>query len=507
MSNALRTVNLLIDITSGKRIRDVRSRTFISAPSWTRNDSYLLNISLVTPQENDASGVVWRYVEIPDSIVRAAWGQIGLPPEAGEWRLYDPDTTSYTSYLSANASAEDVQIAVRGLAGYASATVSGDLRAGYIINRGSAGVVTELEVDTGQLSPRAFADVVVIQQGSSQVPQILAVYLEQQPAAYGNAFSPMPPAGSVIHEVQAGGSGNNAIYRITLDPEPYAGTFRVGFTTPAGSGFSTSIDYNADPEPFIEALVAMANVGEGNVSVRRSGASNSQWDIEFTGELANTPISGFSLDVASLLVPVGVTGLLNFGDTAVKELLRTRGSGNAVTGIFEVEIKPVLGHPITPYRQGGSIVYDDLIRGDQTVPAPKDSYPTTPEMQSYVTGQVDGLREEIDVDLADKADIDLGNVNPVIGRNALGLGDSATRDVGTTENTVAAGDDPRIVGALQPGDNVSALTNDAGYIPDTQKGANSGVATLDAGGKVPASQLRDGVSWELECGHQHTHTC
>lgn len=44
-------------------------------------------------------------------------------------------------------------------------------------------------------------------------------------------------------------------------------------------------------------------------------------------------------------------------------------------------------------------------------------------------------------------------------RDNLELGDSATRDVGTTAGTVAAGDDSRITGALQKDDNLSDLTD------------------------------------------------
>lgn len=44
-------------------------------------------------------------------------------------------------------------------------------------------------------------------------------------------------------------------------------------------------------------------------------------------------------------------------------------------------------------------------------------------------------------------------------RGHLGLGNSATRDVGTTKGTVAAGDDSRITGALQKESNLSDLTD------------------------------------------------
>jgi hypothetical protein len=134
-------------------------------------------------------------------------------------------------------------------------------------------------------------------------------------------------------------------------------------------------------------------------------------------------------------------------------------------------------------------------------------------------------------------------------RTNLGLGNSATRDVGTTAGTVAAGDDSRFTDSRTPtgpagGDltgtypnpsltisgvtaggygsassavvitldskgrataasainiqiaesQVTNLVTDlASKIPSTEKGANSGVATLDSGGKIPLTQLPDSI--------------
>jgi hypothetical protein len=66
-------------------------------------------------------------------------------------------------------------------------------------------------------------------------------------------------------------------------------------------------------------------------------------------------------------------------------------------------------------------------------------------------------------------------------RTSLGLGNSATRNVGTATGTVATGDDSRITGAIQ----------------STEKAAANGVATLDAGTKIPAAQLPNPSSSSL----------
>lgn len=71
---------------------------------------------------------------------------------------------------------------------------------------------------------------------------------------------------------------------------------------------------------------------------------------------------------------------------------------------------------------------------------------------------------------------DLNNTEEA--RDNLELGNSATRDVGTTAGTVAAGDDSRITGALQKESNLSDLTNTAEARENLELG-NS--ATRDVG--------------------------
>ena len=84
--------------------------------------------------------------------------------------------------------------------------------------------------------------------------------------------------------------------------------------------------------------------------------------------------------------------------------------------------------------------------------------------------------------------------NVATARTNLGLGDAATRNVGTTAGTVAAGNDARFLSqvekdALTGGGNADVMHTHGGYVSTAQKGAPNGVATLDANSKIPTAQL------------------
>lgn len=91
-------------------------------------------------------------------------------------------------------------------------------------------------------------------------------------------------------------------------------------------------------------------------------------------------------------------------------------------------------------------------------------------------------------------------VSAATSRTNLGLGDSATKDVGIAAGTVASGTDSRLLtsgqkGALTGGatTNASTLHTHTNLIPTSEKGANSGVATLNPLGTLTSAQVPSNV--------------
>ncbi|CAH6661001.1 phage tail protein [Pseudocitrobacter vendiensis] len=82
-------------------------------------------------------------------------------------------------------------------------------------------------------------------------------------------------------------------------------------------------------------------------------------------------------------------------------------------------------------------------------------------------------------------------------RNNLGLKSAAVLDVGTTAGTVAAGNDSRIVNALQKSNNLSDLTNTATARNNLGLGSAATYAAGKSSGQIPAMETAGLGGWGL----------
>lgn len=85
--------------------------------------------------------------------------------------------------------------------------------------------------------------------------------------------------------------------------------------------------------------------------------------------------------------------------------------------------------------------------------------------------------------------------NPALARQNLQLGDSSTKNTGTTANTVAAGDDARITGAMQKSQNGADIPDVAKFLQNLGLGEGS---ALPVGVPVPWPSATPPTGW-LKC--------
>ncbi|MDU5549018.1 MAG: phage tail protein [Citrobacter freundii] len=86
--------------------------------------------------------------------------------------------------------------------------------------------------------------------------------------------------------------------------------------------------------------------------------------------------------------------------------------------------------------------------------------------------------------------------NPALARQNLQLGDSSTKNTGTTANTVAAGDDARIAGAMQKNQNGADIPDVAKFLQNLQLGEAAKRDVGSGAGQVPDMiSFQSGGGW------------
>ena len=88
------------------------------------------------------------------------------------------------------------------------------------------------------------------------------------------------------------------------------------------------------------------------------------------------------------------------------------------------------------------------------------SAPWDPDLEAKIDGEDQETRDEIAAIPGTEPSILDGILEAAIAREALQLGDGATKDVGEEFGTLMAGDDPRVLGAVQADQNGAEFTTD-----------------------------------------------
>lgn len=371
---ATRTRKIYLDTVNRKQYSGFNSLLTTPVADFFLADQEILQIIPMQPNPDSTSSQKFIPVD-SDGSYYAAVGVLGLFATAGTFNLTDPVTSTTVSSLSASISASALQASLRTITTYNACVVTQNKVGDYTIDRVTVGTVASpLTGDGADLFPESFANITVERAGTSTASQVLTLTLDQAPAAYADSgWTSLPDAAVTVVNLVTGSATQNAVFRISINPDAYQGSF-ILTSTVLGAGNSTTassspIAFNSTDVDMQAQIIAGWGVGN-EVVVDQVNAYT--WDVQFTG--ANILLKNLTQPIgnaAGLSVPVGIEGILSFLTNAAASQL----AGEPQVGVtFQIKNIDGLGVPqtwffnsavlntslITPQTLGGSSVSNPI---------------------------------------------------------------------------------------------------------------------------------------------------
>jgi hypothetical protein len=370
---AINDYPILIDVTSGRLIRDINSDVEINPRPFVQGDIYNVKVMAVAPRPGRPIGRVYDFTTLPSTLY-VALGDVGQRPESGTFTLtYGANTTSALAY---NATPTAVQTALNALASITSAggvSVSGEAGGPYQITFTNTGVRTAISATTGALYPLTQATIYEAREGTVSIASIQIVALDRQSAALAVTFTDLASASGTVTEIVAGNNvtGQLEMQRVTISADAYDGTFSLSFDDAS----TVALPYNIEAIDLQAALVAAGTWGAG---VTVSGTFPI-WDITFGGAAANKALA--TIDVSGLKVPIGKQGELALNTAGIEAIVA--GAELATT---KLEVSAVIDAKHSTILQVDAAVLND---GIQNAPETGPASPTY-----YTAAEVDNLLDD-----------------------------------------------------------------------------------------------------------------
>ena len=311
-----------------------------AAPAFYQGNVAQLELHIVA-----SSGVGTAPVEVPfpaGAAISVAVGDTNTYPTGGAWSLL-VDTTE-TDPVPYNATTSQVSVALNALTevsseGGLTVTKTGD---GYSITWNTYGLKPSIGIGSDTLTPSSYESISLVQEGSAERRQIVFVELRQNPIALGVVWTALPVPTVSVSEIQAW-NGTNRIWRVTIDPQPKAGTITISY----GSKMAI-VAYNASSSS-IATLLSPAQV---------FATGQYQWDIAIFEDSLLTA-------TGSLIGYNGFSGSINFATAECHQFL---AGAERKSTVLEVSIS--LNDKRYTLLQTACNVFADVVSDGVLVPLP-----------------------------------------------------------------------------------------------------------------------------------------
>jgi hypothetical protein len=267
-----------------------------AAPAFYQGNVAQLELHIVA-----SSGVGTSPVELPfpaGAEISVAVGDTNTYPTGGSWELSVDEVE--TAPMPYNATTAQVASALNALPSVSNAGGVGVYKTGdgYTITWNTYGLKPTIGIGSDTLTPSSYQSISLVQAGNPEHRQIVFVELRQNPIALGVDWTPLPSPTVTVSEVQAW-NGTNKIYRVTISPQPKAGTITIAYGTK-----TATLAYNASPASITSALSPAQAFATGQY----------QWDIAIVEDSVLTA-SG------SLVGYNGYSGSINFATAECHQFL------------------------------------------------------------------------------------------------------------------------------------------------------------------------------------------
>jgi len=345
--------SLVLWVDSAKSNFVAEWQSTLDAADLTLRQGDNLGIELHWVKRVSTTGSIMDEVEWPASAnITMAVGRLDAPPTAGTFALsYASETTSELPY---NATAQQVEDALNLLTGISTdggVTVT-KIATTYRIVWDEDGVPSStLTVDSNDLTPTSTVAIGNARTGTSTLRQIYQIHIKQSPVAVCTEWENQTEASVSIEQTHIPAySGDYRVWRMTIEPAPKSGSFRIGKTVNSTVVWSTPIIATSIGAGTLETALGM--------SVTQ--VAPYKFDIfqtQLTGDITN--VTALQADDSGIISFSAKYGVLNLNTLDLELLL-----GGAASAKAKIEIEVEVNGARQTIVQKEITIVNDLIDTD-----------------------------------------------------------------------------------------------------------------------------------------------